>query len=261
MQAQCWICPKCYDDHSFLGPCTPWTPGEGLLLTDYWETPQEKFDSLHAEFRFTVDGCAEHHNRKMDRYWDERMDAFKQDWTKERIFMNPPYSQAAKWMDFAFYQWCRGANLVAVMNHSTDTDWWHRYVEREQPDGTMKQIASEIRRPRNRWHFKAPPGLKSSSPRYPQAVIFYDDRNRPELVDAPFSSGSEFAGWESANCDMCKKSAINNPKKVKYGEGPCELDNALGTACLGDGKITADQYQRLGFPSWTCPEFVKLNKA
>jgi RNase P subunit RPR2 len=23
MQTQCWICPKCHDDHKFGGPCTP----------------------------------------------------------------------------------------------------------------------------------------------------------------------------------------------------------------------------------------------
>ena len=40
--------------------------------TDLWETPQEFFDELDAEFHFTLDACALPENAKCARYYNPR---------------------------------------------------------------------------------------------------------------------------------------------------------------------------------------------
>jgi hypothetical protein len=69
----------------------------------------------------------------------------------------------------------------------------------------------------------------------------------------PFSCGSQFADWESRNCDRCKKF---NPDDINKSE--CDLTLALGDAYLGDGEITEEIAKRIGFVpgafSWDCPE-------
>jgi site-specific DNA-methyltransferase (adenine-specific) len=41
---------------------------------DNWETPQEFFDGLDSEFRFTLDVCAEPHNAKCLHYFTREID-------------------------------------------------------------------------------------------------------------------------------------------------------------------------------------------
>lgn len=42
--------------------------------TDLWETPQEFFDALDAEFHFTLDTCALPENAKCARYYTPEQD-------------------------------------------------------------------------------------------------------------------------------------------------------------------------------------------
>jgi len=45
-----------------------------------WETPQELFDALHAEFGFTLDAAASDENHKLPRYYTAETDGLSQDW-------------------------------------------------------------------------------------------------------------------------------------------------------------------------------------
>lgn len=45
-----------------------------------WETPQELFNALHAEFGFTLDAAASDDNHKLPRYYTAETDGLKQDW-------------------------------------------------------------------------------------------------------------------------------------------------------------------------------------
>lgn len=48
--------------------------------TGVWATPQDFFDSLDAEFNFTLDPCANDENHKCERYFTEAEDGLAQDW-------------------------------------------------------------------------------------------------------------------------------------------------------------------------------------
>lgn len=48
--------------------------------TDLWETPQDFFDMLDAEFGFTLDAAADAQNHKCPCYYTREQDGLKQPW-------------------------------------------------------------------------------------------------------------------------------------------------------------------------------------
>ena len=58
-----------------------------------WETPQEFFDKLDAEFHFTLDPCCTDANAKCAKHYTKEQDGLAQDWTGETVYCNPPYGR------------------------------------------------------------------------------------------------------------------------------------------------------------------------
>lgn len=48
--------------------------------SDRWETPQDFFDKLDAEFHFNLDPCADENNHKCKDYFTKEQDGLLQDW-------------------------------------------------------------------------------------------------------------------------------------------------------------------------------------
>lgn len=48
--------------------------------SDEWETPQELFDRLNAEFNFQIDACATAENAKCLVYFDKTQDGLSKNW-------------------------------------------------------------------------------------------------------------------------------------------------------------------------------------
>jgi site-specific DNA-methyltransferase (adenine-specific) len=109
----------------------------------HWATPPEVFDPLHAEFGFTLDPCATKESAKVSRFYTEADNGLLQDWTGERVFLNPPYGKE-------IYAWTKKASteradlVVALLPASTDLRWWHEDV---------LPFASEVRYIRGRVRF------------------------------------------------------------------------------------------------------------
>jgi phage N-6-adenine-methyltransferase len=99
-------------------------------------TTPEVFDPLHERFRFTVDVAAAAHNAKVPRFYSIEDDGLAQDWTGERVWCNPPYSDIAPWVEKA--NGC-DAELVAMLlpANRTEQRWWQDLVEpyRDRPGG------------------------------------------------------------------------------------------------------------------------------
>ena len=75
----------------------------------------------------------------------------------------------------------------------------------------------------------------------------------------PFSNGSQYGDWRMRNCDHCAKSWDNMKPQSDDGKGPCEIDNAIGTAYIGSGSVDESIGKRMGYEnplyySWECPE-------
>lgn len=88
-----------------------------------WETPQDFYDALNAEFKFTVDLCAEEYNAKHENYFSLSDNALMQHWYGV-CWMNPPYDRDIEsWLDKAWRAASQeGATVVClIQGRSFDT--------------------------------------------------------------------------------------------------------------------------------------------
>ena len=129
--------------------------------TNEWSTPQDFFDELDKEFNFTLDPCATSENAKCTKYFTVEDDGLKQDWSKDVVFMNPPYGREIKhWIKKAYEESQKGATIVCLIPSRTDTSYWHNYIFGK---------ADDIRFLRGRLKF----GDSKNSAPFPSAIIIY----------------------------------------------------------------------------------------
>ena len=127
--------------------------------TDDCTTPQPVFDQLNAEFAFTLDPCASATNAKCPRFFTPAEDGLRQDWSKETVFMNPPYGRViGLWVRKAYESAQAGAVVVCLLPARTDTRWRHDYVMR-----------GEFRFIRGRLRF----GDGKNSAPFPSAIVIF----------------------------------------------------------------------------------------
>lgn len=101
--------------------------GQAVLFSsdsDEWSTPKELFFILNCEFNFTLDPCAAIGNAKCPRYYTKFDDGILQNWTGERLFINPPYSNWQAWAKKAVES---QALSVLLLPARTDTKAFHEY--------------------------------------------------------------------------------------------------------------------------------------
>ncbi len=96
--------------------------------SDEWETPQDLYDGLNAEFGFNLDPCATDDNHKCLMYYTRQEDGLQQSWGGCRVFCNPPYSQVKAWVRKAYEESrIAGTIVVLLLPARTDTKWFQDY--------------------------------------------------------------------------------------------------------------------------------------
>ena len=129
--------------------------------TGEWETPQEFYDKLNEEFRFTLDPCATKKNAKCKKFYTKEDDGLSKDWSGERVFLNPPYGkEVGKWVKKASESKCL---IVCLLPARTDTRWFHQYIYHK----------SEIRFIKGRLKFS---GSSNSAP-FPSMIIVFSGKS------------------------------------------------------------------------------------
>ena len=64
-----------------------------------WETPQDLYNELNKQYRFTLDPCATPSNAKCDNFYTKQDDGLSKSWEGHIVFMNPPYGrEIGKWI-------------------------------------------------------------------------------------------------------------------------------------------------------------------
>lgn len=131
-----------------------------------WETPQELFDKLDAEYHFDVDVCATQENAKCARYYTREDDGLKQEW-HGTCWMNPPYGRdIQKWMEKAYTESrVNGATVVCLVPSRTDTRWWHEYAMR----GKIQFLRGRIKF-----------GQSKNAAPFPSAIVVFGDNDKQE---------------------------------------------------------------------------------
>ncbi|WP_449130925.1 phage N-6-adenine-methyltransferase [Staphylococcus epidermidis] len=126
-----------------------------------WSTPQKLFDELDKEFNFTLDPCSTHENAKCSKHFTIEENGLEQDWSKDIVFMNPPYGRGIRyWIEKAYKESNKGATVVCLIPARTDTTYWHDFIFDK---------ADDIRFLRGRLKFG---GSKNSAP-FPSAIVVY----------------------------------------------------------------------------------------
>lgn len=126
--------------------------------SDLWATPQWLFDALDQEFGFTLDPCCTSESAKCKRYFTPEDNGLVKDWSTEVVFMNPPYSECAAWMQKAYQSSLAGATVVCLVPARTDTRWWHGFA-----------MKAEIRLIKGRLRF----GDAAQNAPFPSAIIVF----------------------------------------------------------------------------------------
>lgn len=112
---------------------------------DNWETPWWLVHMIEAEFGgIDLDPCCTFANRKGAEYYTEEHDGLSQPWFGT-VFVNPPYSQMAKWAAKAHSEAALGRtrNIIFLCAARTDTRaWWDhiRYGEVRFIQGRLRFV-------------------------------------------------------------------------------------------------------------------------
>ena len=127
--------------------------------SDIWAIPKDFFNSLNAEFNFTLDPCALPENAKCKKFYTPEQNGLNQDWSGEIVFCNPPYSEVSKWVEKAYSEAKRGAKTVMLIPSRTDTKWFHEFIYQKH----------EIRFVKGRLKF----GDQKNSAPFPSMVVVF----------------------------------------------------------------------------------------
>jgi len=94
-----------------------------------WETPQDFFDTLNKEFNFTLDPCCVPETAKCEKYYTPKENGLIQDWSGERVFVNPPYGrEIVTWVKKAHEEAQKGTLIVMLLPVRTSTRWFHNWI-------------------------------------------------------------------------------------------------------------------------------------
>lgn len=134
-----------------------------------WETPQDLFDKLNAEFHFDLDVCALPENAKCEKYYTPEDDGLSQPWNGI-CWCNPPYGRTiGKWVQKAYETFAGGGTVVMLLPARTDTKWFHEYIYNK----------AEIRFIKGRLKF----GNSKNAAPFPSMIVVFDGKEREDLIN------------------------------------------------------------------------------
>ena len=148
-----------------------------------WETPDDLYGQLDAEFHFTLDVCANASNAKCIDFLDH--DTGLSSLWHGTCWMNPPYGRRiTAWIEKAYMESIvqGNATVVCLLPARTDTKWFHNYC-----------VHGEIRFLKGRLRFK---GAEGSAP-FPSMIVVFRPGIPLEITWENTSSSEEVADYSS----------------------------------------------------------------
>jgi site-specific DNA-methyltransferase (adenine-specific) len=143
--------------------------------SDLWATPQALFNKLNEFYKFTLDPCASADNAKCAKFYTEQDDGLSKDWSGETVFVNPPYSNVAGWVEKCYREYVdNGVTSVLLIPSRTDTKYFHKHC--------MK--ADLIQFVKGRVKFENGSSKPNSAP-FPSMIVVFDrslNNSQPEIT-------------------------------------------------------------------------------
>jgi DNA adenine methylase len=144
-----------------------------------WETPDDLFEEINKEFRFTLDAAADAENTKTTRFFSKEENSLTQDWGSNVVWLNPPYGDRANkltdWIQKGLDAAKHGATVVMLIPARTNTNWFHNFC--------LKY--GEVRFIRGRPRFK---GCKHGLP-WPLCLVIFRPKDESLKYIIPNSKG------------------------------------------------------------------------
>lgn len=103
---------------------------------DYFQTPDDLYNQLNSIFNFTLDAACTRQNCKCEKgiYHDMGLDALDVSWAGERVFLNPPFSQKADFIQKAYEEVMLGRCPICVMilpSNCMDSVAFQKYIYKQ----------------------------------------------------------------------------------------------------------------------------------
>lgn len=113
-------------------------------------TPLDLFDKLHLAHGFTVDAAASPRNALLAKFWTIDDSGLEHEWTNERVWCNPPYSEIGPWVDKAWREYGFGCERIVMLlpANRTEQRWWQDMVEPKRDRGlglSLQFLAGRLR--------------------------------------------------------------------------------------------------------------------
>ena len=126
-----------------------------------WETPDDLFERVNREFKFTLDAASSHENAKCAKHYTETENGLSQNWGGETVWVNPPYGKELPvWIGKCAHEGRKpNTTVVMLIPARTDTKAFHEHIYGK----------AEIRFIKGRLKFK---GAKAGAPFPSMLVIF-----------------------------------------------------------------------------------------
>ena len=145
---------------------------------DDWQTPQDLYDALDAEFQFSVDAACDSKSCRCEFgiAHDLGLDALTLDWYEysksfysQSFFLNPPYSRGKqyKFVKKAKEEADKGCLVVCLLPARTDTKIFHEFIWDIETNAPRKGV--EVRFIKGRITFQ---GAKDSAP-FPSMIVIF----------------------------------------------------------------------------------------
>ena len=96
-----------------------------MSKSDSFATPKELYQSLDSEFHFNDDPCPLEDRPLLS--GKAMVDGLDREWGSA-TYMNPPYSEPAKWCRKAYLESLKGKTIVGLLRGDTSTKWFHEWV-------------------------------------------------------------------------------------------------------------------------------------
>lgn len=133
--------------------------------SDHWATPPSLIEDLEREFGpFDLDPCCMPVTAKAPKFYTAQENGLAQPW-HGKVFMNPPYSNPAPWVEKALSE-TRSGNahlVVALLPVATDTKWFHDFINGK----------AEIRFLQGRVRFFGWAGTPITAPKSPSMIVIF----------------------------------------------------------------------------------------
>lgn len=147
--------------------------------SDLWETPQDLFDSLNAEFLFNIDLSADNHNYKCRR-WCQDIFSFEPDGHTTSGFMNPPYSNPYPFVEKAL-EISEKMLVVCLLKVDPSTKWWALFWDYENH---LPKHGVKVRFIQKRLKFERK-GVPGKTANFPSCLVIMDRRPMEKIATYP----------------------------------------------------------------------------